>query len=178
MNQTDFSNVALETNRLLLRSFITEDKKKFYEILQDEKIYKTLPEDHMYNESEVSEIVDWFIDTYSKNKKNQVIKLPLAIILKNTNEIIGDIGIGQFGFDESKTEVFYFINSEYWNNGYVSEAMEAFMEYVKHINIIDKLIASVVAGNVASQKILLKNGFIEIENVHINDNKIYELRLT
>ena len=178
MNKPLFSDVQLETKRLLLRSFTSADKEEFYKILQDEKIYRTLPEDHMYNEQEVSEIIDWFVATYNKNEKEHIIKIPLAIVLKRTNEIIGDIGIGQLSFDETETEVFYFINSRYWNNGYVSEAMNAFMEYIKNTNMVNKLVAAVVPGNTASQRILLKNGFSEIKNPYGNCNKIYELRLT
>jgi len=178
MNKLSFSDVYLETKRLILRSFTSSDKEEFFKILQDEKIYKTLPEDHMYNEQEVSEIIDWFVATYNKNEKEHVYKIPLAIVLKETDEIIGDIGIGQLSFDEKETEIFYFINSRYWNNGYVSEAMDSFMKYIGNINIVDKLVAAVVPGNTASQRILLKNGFSEIDNPYNNDNRIYELRLT
>jgi ribosomal-protein-alanine N-acetyltransferase len=171
-------DISINSERLLLRNFITEDKEEFHKILQDPEIYKTLPEDHMYNENEVSQMLDWFIETYGINRKGNVVKIPLAIILKSTNQLIGDIGIGQFSFDESKTEIFYFINSKYWGNGYVSEAMKVFMEYIYKLKIADYLVASVVPINTASQRILLKNGFSEIENTYNNHDKIYELRLT
>lgn len=170
-------NIRLETDRLVLRPFIREDKEEFYRIVQDPEIYKTLPEDHMYDRDEISEIIDWFVETYRRNAPGNIIKLPLALCLKPDLRMIGDMGIGKLSYDESETEVFYFINSAYWGRGYVSEAMGAFMPFIKERIRIARFVAYVVDGNRASSRILEKNGFVVAEKTLVPGSTMYELPL-
>jgi RimJ/RimL family protein N-acetyltransferase len=175
-----FKNIILETDRLILRNFVKEDKDDFYIISRDPKIYETLPEDHMYSMDEISEIIDWFIYQYDNNTLKNIPKFPLAIILKNEQKLIGDIGIGHYSNDKSKMELFYFINSNYWNNGYVSEAVKIFLKYVKENELAISLLGTVVSKNIASIKILMKNGFQKMGTDYIEDNhkrEIYELKI-
>ena len=74
-------------------------------------------------------------------------------------------------------EIFYFINSKYWNNGYVSEAINEFLNYIKNNKLVSTLIGSVVQGNIASIKILIKNGFKKIEYKDEYKRDYYELKL-
>ena len=177
MKNNMFKNVAIETDRLILRNFTYEDKNEFYSITRDTKLYETLPEDHMYSMNEISEIIDWFISQYDNNSLKNIPKFPLAIILKESNKLIGNIGIGHYSNDKSKMEIFYFINSEYWNKGYVSEAVDVFLKYVKENNLATSLIGAVVPNNTASIKILLKNGFVKINCKDSNNRNIYELKI-
>ena len=177
MKNNMFKNVAIETDRLILRNFTYEDKNEFYSITRDTKLYETLPEDHMYSMNEISEIIDWFISQYDNNSLKNIPKFTLAIILKEGNKLIGNIGIGHYSNDKSKMEIFYFINSEYWNKGYVSEAAEAFLKYVKENKLVTSLVGTVVQHNIASRKILLKNGFIKINCKDNHNRDVYELKI-
>jgi RimJ/RimL family protein N-acetyltransferase len=177
MENNLFKDVVLETDRLILRNFVQDDKNDFYSIVQDPRIYETLPEDHMYSMDEVSEIIDWFINQYDNNTLECIPKFPLAIILKEDNKLIGDIGIGHYSNDKTKMEIFYFINSKYWNKGYVSEAVSVFLKYLKDYRIVSSLIGIVVPHNVASSRILLKNNFIKIEYEDKHKRDVYELRV-
>ena len=170
-----FKSVAIETDRLILRNFTYDDKNEFYSITRDIKLYETLPEDHMYSMDEISEIIDWFISQYNNNSIKNIPKFPLAIILKEGNKLIGNIGIGQYSDDKSKMEIFYFINSEFWNNGYVSEAVDVFLKYVKENDLVTSLIGAVVPNNIASIKILLKNGFVKINCKDSHNRDIYKI---
>ena len=171
-----FKNIHIETKHLILRSFENEDTEEFYEIIRDPEIYKTLPEDHMYSEDEVKGIISFFISCYSRNKINNIPKFPLAVVLKSKNAIIGDVGIGHYGLDNSITEIFYFINSNYWNKGYASEAVSAFLGYVRENKLINDLIGTVVPTNAASIRILEKNGFERIEHSYDDARIFYRLQ--
>ena len=177
MENNVFKNVLIETDRLVLRNFTYEDKNEFYSITRDPKLYETLPEDHMYSMDEISEIIDWFISQYDNNTIENIPKFPLAIILKNGQRLIGDIGIGQYSHDKSKMEIFYFINPEYWQKGYVSEAVDYFLKYVMNNKLASALIGTVVPHNIASIKILLKNGFEKIEYEDNHKRNVYELKI-
>jgi len=74
-------------------------------------------------------------------------------------------------------EIFYFINPQYWNKGYVSEAAEVFLKYAKENKLVSSLIATVVPHNIASIKILLKNGFEKIDYKDDLNRNVYELKL-
>jgi len=172
-----FKNVAIETDRLILRNFTYDDKNEFYSITRDTKLYETLPEDHMYSMNEISEIIDWFIRQYDNNSLENIPKFPLAIILKEGNKLIGNIGIGHYSDDKSKMEIFYFINSEYWNKGYASEAVNVFLKYVKNNNLATSLIGAVVPYNTASIKILTKNRFKKSNCKDSHNRNVYELKI-
>jgi RimJ/RimL family protein N-acetyltransferase len=175
-----FKNVLIETDRLILRNFVKEDKNDFYIISKDPKIYETLPEDHIYSMNEISEIIDWFIYQYDNNALKNIPKFALAIILKNEEKLIGNIGIGYYSNDKSKMEIFYFINSDYCNKGYVSEATNVFLKFVKENGLVTSLIGTVVPKNIASTKILMKNGFKKVGYDYIKDKykrEIYELKI-
>jgi RimJ/RimL family protein N-acetyltransferase len=168
-----FKNVFLETDRLILRNFTNEDKNEFYSITRDPEIYETLPEDHMYSMDEISEIIDWFVYQYDNNRLDDIPKFPLGKILKDEQKMIGNIGIGHYSYDKSKMEIFYFINSKYWNKRYASEAVEIFLKYVKDNKLVSSLIGAVVPQNTASSKILIKNGLKKIG--YENNKEVYEL---
>ena len=175
MAENLFKNVYLESSRIFLRNFTYNDKKDFFDISRDPKIYETLPEDHMYSLEEISEIIDWFIYQYDQNKIGNIPKFTLGIFLKNTNELIGDIGIGYYSLDNTKMEIFFFINSKYWNKGYVSEAVKIFLNYIKENKLVTSLIGIVVPNNIASSKILLNNGFKKIIHEYHDKRDMYEL---
>jgi len=173
MSNRLFQNIRIETPRLILRSFSIKDKDEFFDIIQDPAIYKTLPEDHMYNREEVDCIIDFFLSCYSKNKTGYIPKFPLAITLKPKGEIIGNVGIGHYSLDDTETEIFYFINSNYWNKGYTSEAVSVFLNYVKSNKLVNELIGTVVSNNIASIKILENNGFQKFEHAYDDNRKFY-----
>jgi [ribosomal protein S5]-alanine N-acetyltransferase len=143
--------VRLETERLLLRCFTKADKKEFYELIQDPSLYATLPEDHMYNREEVSEIIDWFVYRYEVNTLEEIHKFPLAIILKEDGKMLGDIGIGAYSQDREATEVFAFIGSKYWNRGYVSEAMARLMDYVREQGLAKRIFCELLLEQVPAR---------------------------
>ena len=66
------------------------------------------------------------------------------------------------------SEIGYGMSPQYEGNGYMSEALETMLKYGKENNI-KTVIADTMIDNVKSQKVLLRNGFINIET---KDNKL------
>jgi len=54
------------------------------------------------------EFLNRFINQYDNNTLQNIPKFPLAIILKEGNKLIGNIGIGHYSNDKSKMEIFLF----------------------------------------------------------------------
>jgi [ribosomal protein S5]-alanine N-acetyltransferase len=62
-------------------------------------------------------------------------------------------------FDISQIEVYYTISRTFWGKGFASEATKGLIRYIFDNYDIDKLVALVKTENIASQKIIKKNGF-------------------
>lgn len=172
-----FENVRIETNRLVLRNFTHDDVQAFYELAQDPEIYRTLPEDHPYDRGEVREIIQYFLDCYRSNARGDVSKFALAITIRESGQLIGDVGIGRFSRDSRRHEIFCFLGSQYWGQGYGSEAVGALLAYVRGHCLVDTLVAAVVPRNVASAQILHNNGFYPVEHSYDDDRDLYVLDL-
>jgi len=176
-----FKNVFLETDRLILRNIVQEDKKDIFELYQDPSLNESFLVDRSMEE--ISGIIDWYIKHYDINTSENIIIFNLAIIIKNEQKVIGDIGIRNYPKDKSKNEIFILINSNYWNRGYASEATKVFLDYIKKNTLISTIFGALAPRNIASSKILIKNGFEKIEYDYIeNEQKkdidIYELKIT
>ncbi|CCV64479.1 predicted GCN5-related N-acetyltransferase [Alteracholeplasma palmae J233] len=110
-----------------------------------------------------------------------------AITVKPYNEIIGTIDLKVLDFFdalEGTYEIGYSLNDIYWNKGYMTEAIQAVLEYAFAKMGATKVIASHAPFNEASKKVLLKNGFIftHIEKTNkylsfgINELYYYEIK--
>lgn len=152
-----FKDIQIETPRLILRPFRPEDTGAFHVILSQPEVMHYLPESVMTLD-EVRKIVDWYQTCYEKNTPEKIIKWALAVWLKETSEIIGWAGVGPLEFDESQTEMFYGLSSEYWGQGYATEAAEAVVDYAFNVIGLKRLVGVAKPENAASVKILEKIG--------------------
>lgn len=153
-----FSDVHIETRRLILRPFSKQDIDAFQRIAGQEEILRFLPESDRMTPNEMEETLDWLISCYRKNTHESIIKFTLPIILKNSGELIGWCGIGPVEFDESEIEIYFLISFEYWGNGFATEATEALLTYsFDHLGLT-RIVALVDPANLASIGVLKKLG--------------------
>lgn len=78
---------------------------------------------------------------------------------KEDGEVVGEIGfrgVNQFG----RIEIGYFVNEAYRKMGYATEMVKALTEWALRKDEIKYVIAGVSEGNVASEGVLKKNGFV------------------
>ena len=135
----------METERLIIDEIRESDKEDyFYNISHDKKVLETFICKY------VEDIKDFDFSPYLANKNIY------AIRLKSTNKLIGII----LYFDETQEscEIGYGIGSNYWNNGYVTEAVKAFIKYLFEEKGINTVYASFFVGNDASKRVMEKNG--------------------
>jgi len=76
--------------------------------------------------------------------------------LKVRNIIIGHIGLSEI---DKGIEIGYAIATEYQNNGYISEIIKPFINWIKNNLRIKKIYGITKKENTASWKVLEKNGF-------------------
>ena len=84
-----------------------------------------------------------------------------AVELSETGEVIGFCGIVHPG-GQTEPEIKYAFQASVWGRGYGTEAVTGMLSYGAELGIA-RMIATVHSGNHASQHVLRKTGFQELE---------------
>jgi ribosomal-protein-alanine N-acetyltransferase len=153
-----FTDVRIETRRLLLRLFTHRDLEAFRRIASQEPVLRYLPDSDRMTPEEMEVILNWLIDCYSQNSPESIKKLTLPIVLKRSGEIVGWCGIGPLEFDESEYEIYFLIAHEHWGDGLATEASRALLEYAFGDLGLQRIVAVVDQENRASVRVLEKLG--------------------
>lgn len=125
----------------LYNLFGNQDVTKFYNI-------KTLTE-----EKEAQKYLDWY-----QSRFNASLGIRWGIALKGQSDIIGTIGFNNYTKNH-RANIGYDLRSEYWNNGYITEALCETIKYGFEILNVNRIEAEVMPGNIYSEKALIKLGF-------------------
>lgn len=146
---------SIKSKRLLLKALNAEHFPALYEISKNPKSiedYQLASPDHAY-------FLKWAEDAMSKNTMSWVIlaesNLCGLISLENVMEPAAELG--------------YFIAESHQNRGLGSEAIKTIIDHIPsvlpHIRAIQ---AHVTASNIASGRVLEKNGFAKIRTLRQN----------
>ena len=141
----------IETKRLILRKFTKDDNHQFFEVTGNDNVTRYMSNDTFESVERVDKLLDYWIDLYQDPSNERY-----AITLKDNGRLIGYIDIVEFIDDIP--EIGYALNESYWGKGYMSEALEAFSNYLFKLGY-QQTILGVVKENVASSKVALKCGF-------------------
>ena len=98
-----------------------------------------------------------FIDWYQKRFKEKL-AIRWGIALKGNAKIIGTIGFNNF-IKNHRANIGYDLQPEYWNKGYVTEALKTITDFGFNQLEINRIEAEVMIGNSASERVLDKFGF-------------------
>ena len=123
---THLGTLEIETARLLLRRFTLDDAQAMYENwASDPEVtkYLTWPS-HSNVAVSRAVLVDW-IANYSRTDFYQ-----WAIVPKALNQPIGSIAVVSQDDRICKAHIGYCIGKPWWHQGYMSEALQAVMNYL------------------------------------------------
>lgn len=157
----------METERLIIDRLKKEDKEDyFYNISHDKKVLETFICQYQDN------LNDFDFDKYLK--KDGI----FTIRLKDTKKLIGILT--KYHVEGKEVEIGYGIGSSYWNHGYVTEAVKAFINYLFDVEGFAVVTASFFVNNLASKRVMEKVGMTyshtnknELEYLGINRDLIY-----
>lgn len=136
----------IETERLLLRSLKVEDAEPFYGYRSDPEIFRfqgrvpeTVEDVRLFFQTQTPEsfLVDekWF---------------QIGIEHKESNELVGDIGIRSFGGDFPQAELGISLTRNNQGQGFAQEALIALMDDLFGRGQIHRILGSIDPRNVAS----------------------------
>ena len=162
------------TERLLLRRFDLDDVKDVYLFGKNPHVTQYLMWENFQNEEDARQMIQNAIKQYEEGKEYK-----LAIEEKTTKKVIGYIGLSRYDYSLYTCQVVYALNESYWNQGYMTEALQEFVSYL--VKTGKKTIyAGHVKENAPSGKVLLKCGFIRDQNrdtslvIHGEVKEIYQ----
>lgn len=145
--------VELETDRLCLRPFYMQDASSFFQhITHDNKVrrYFLIPYHETLKQTEL--MMRRIVHSYDQSTYHW------AITLKDNDQMIGLVRLFEVDEVNSSAEIGYALSEDYWNNGYMSEAILAIIEYLFKIVSYKTLTADCMIENLASHRILEKIG--------------------
>ncbi len=169
------SQETIETNRLVIRSFVSDDLPVIHRIL-DQTFGDGSKEEDQAALQERRSWLQWSILNQEwLPKLHQPPYGDRAIILKSTGELIGSVGYvplldvyGQIpeminptsssGYNTPEFGLFWVIEPYYQRQGYATEAAQAMIGYAFQQLRIKRIIATTEHSNVASQGVMKKAG--------------------
>lgn len=146
----------IETPRLLIRSFETDDAPDLARRRSDPEVAKyqnwTIPYPVERAEAMVASIVamdgpengEWWM---------------AAVCDRSTGEVLGDLAL-HMSEDGRTAEIGYTFASEHWGKGYASEAVDAFIGYLFDDLKVTRIFGMLHPDNPASAMVLERNGFL------------------
>jgi len=148
----------LITDRLVLRDYLIEDLEKHHELFSNNTVMRYLQDIKTNTIEESKQNLQNCIDELlSKNRKLY------SFIIENkvTNEFIGEIGYTvmkntPYG---KLVHLGYFILEEYWNKGFVTEALKRILEYAFVENNVYRIHTGCFKENIGSERVMQKCGF-------------------
>lgn len=146
--------MKLETERLILRPFTTDDTEDLFEYAQDPRVgppagwppHKDLAECR-------SILISVFIETEDE---------PFAMQLKESNKVIGSVGLQKMSWDKAPKgawEIGYCLNPAYWGQGLMPEAVQELLRYGFEDHRLSEIWCGHYDFNSKSRRVIEKVGF-------------------
>ena len=149
--------MILETKRLLLREMVESDLPDLRKILQDDDVM------YAYEGAFSNEEVMWWFDNQILRYKQYGFGL-WAVILKETNKMIGQCGLTMQDYNGNKVmEIGYLFQKEQWHKGYAIEAASACKDYAFNVLKADEVYSIIRDSNIASQNVAIRNGMTRMD---------------
>jgi RimJ/RimL family protein N-acetyltransferase len=162
----------LETPRLILREFVSDDVDPLARILSDRETMRFYP-----TPFDRAGVEEW-IARNLRRCANDGHGL-WAMILKSTKELIGDCGLVVQEVDgANEIEIGYHVRRDLWGNGFATEAARGCRDFgFSHLNA-KRLISLIRPENLASRRVAEKNGMtVWKEVVRVNfPHLVYSIR--
>lgn len=144
--------MKIRLSKAIIRNFKMSDKTSIAKHANNRKIWLNVRNafPHPYNEADA----EWWISSVLENE----VKTKFAIAV--SGKVVGGIGLEINEDIHSKTmEIGYWLGEEYWNQGIITEAIQAIVKHVFANFDIMRLEARVYDWNIGSMRALEKSGF-------------------
>ncbi len=157
----------LETERLLLRRLNTNDVDEVLEMRGNPEVMKYIPRPLAKTKEEALGHIAMIEEKIENNTG-----INWGITIKGNDKIIGIIGHYRIQPENYRAEIGYMSLPQYNGKGYISEAIKAVVEYGFNQMNLHSIEAVIDPANIASERVLQKNGFVK--EAHILENEYWD----
>lgn len=176
---------TIKGDKVILRPFEQEDWRKMLPILEEPEVNRltgSVVNDDEANkpisQEEIERIKQWY-----QSRNQQTDRLDLAIIEKETGELVGEVVFNDYNETTQNVNFRILIGAKYCNKGLGTEAVALFLQYGFEVLNIHKVELDVYSFNPRAEKVYRKNGFvlegIKREDISYNgeyfDTKVFGL---
>lgn len=144
----------IETDSLILREILPEDRDAIFAIFSDEEVTRYYDLVTMRKRKEAEELIDFF---YERFEAENMIRW--GITRKDEDVVIGTCGYVLL--HRHRGEIGYDLRCSEWRKGIMTEAIDAIVDFGFRDMELQRVEALVMPENVASARLLRKLGFTE-----------------
>lgn len=153
-------SIKLETKRLILRDHVNEDLKSHHELFSDPESMYYLQDlmTHSLEESRMN-LMTAIDECYNPERTMYFLRLEK----KDTKEHLGEVGYTVKSFTPVGKIVHlgYFIHTNYWNQGYTTEAVSELLRYAFEENDVVLVQTGCLKENIGSWHVMEKCGMVK-----------------
>ena len=144
--------VVLETPRLALRRFVSEDLAALYALYRDPEIRQYFP-DGTRTLDETREELEWFRHGHPKYPELGL----WATVERSSGDFLGRCGLLPWQIeDQHEVELAFLIDKSRWGEGLATEAATGIVGYARNVLHLQRLICLITPGNAASVRVAQK----------------------
>lgn len=164
-------NSQLETKRLILRPMLATDLDDLLLIFTDSKVMASFGGE-LFTRTQMER---WL--QRNLTHQDEFGYGLFSVLLKENKKLIGDCGLEQME-DQGAAELGYDFRSDFWNQGYATEAALAVRDYAFDVLQLPQLISLIRVGNLASKRVAEKVGMKLIEEFTRYDIRYWKYAIT
>jgi len=157
-------SIVYQSQNIVIREFIPQDKQLFVQLFEDEEVTRYLPQ---RSAAQYVELFDSTIADYGKSPMGR-----WGIFDSHTHDFIGMYLIRHFQYVPDQVEIGYVLAKKYWGKGIASEASSALIDYCFTQTDTNQVVAVTDLDNVGSQKVLEKAGLRRINNLRRDEQEL------
>jgi RimJ/RimL family protein N-acetyltransferase len=146
--------MQLHTPRLLLREFVADDWPAVLAYHND-PLYLRFYHQTEETEAGAKDFVQMFLGQQVEQPRH---KFQLAMVLKSTDELIGNCGIRVNDPKQGEANIGYELSSAHWGHGYATEAARAIINFGFEELNLHRVWSWCVAENIGSYRVMEKIG--------------------
>jgi [ribosomal protein S5]-alanine N-acetyltransferase len=150
----DFRKIALVTERLVLKEISLEYNKQFLSMFSDLEVMRYTDKKLILN---LSDADNYLKKSYLRSNKREHVFL--GIFLKNHPELIGIIGIYHIDTKHQFASLGILIAKTQWRKGYMSEAMQCFLNFCFTELELNRIEAQTFVENIPAVRFFEKLNF-------------------
>ena len=159
----------LETKRLYIRPFRTEDADELHEIFGDSRVMERIPGGPSPTLQETKGRLAKIIEHQEKNGFSL-----WALIDKEKGNLIGNCGLILVEGRGPEIELSYDIAYEFWGRGYATEAARECLRFGFENLKLDRIIALTYSDHIASRRVMENIGMVYEKTGHYYDRDLVQ----